>query len=415
MAHGAGDSQLLAGCRALLGNSQGPAQEAATIAFDNRLEPAERMTRLHALRENKAARIAERYFYARLEAGERERPEFLKLIVESRLEQRQFAQALTHVDKLLEQQADPQVLMWRAWCLYSLDRAPEALDVLRQIEENHAGDPWQKPAGELASRIRDLAPLLEEHAKLLAAALVQLRDDGPGLLELRAKVKGGNDLEYEVYGGYDAGREHIEASLAQSGTVILAYRVTAGSAQLYIQGEPAIQQFPGRGVIPIPRIGLVRSNDGRFQISSSVQFNTPFSGGEQQETAALLQSPWLTTPDGLAAMLKQLLPASGWCAGPVADDDSGRRLEWSRPRLDGPGLESVSIHIDQAGRIDALQADRLSEFRLRYGPADAFEIDPPAWPELPVEARDRMDPAVWFRVLASVMSLVSDQSRSAAP
>ena len=414
MAKGAGDSQLLVALRTLIGRGMGASKETAAIAFDRRLDGAERVTRLHNLRKNKGAKLAERYFHARLTAEERDEPQILKLTAENHLERRAFAEALPLVEKLSRQESDPQTLFWRAWCLAALNRKDEIPPVLAELDTNHAGNPWQELGAELPADLEQLDATLENHAAVLAAAVKHLRDDGPELFELRCELETSDGRQYELTAGFDAGRQYAEGLLSQQGETVMAGRVLQGTARLYIQGESAIQEFPAAGSVPaLPSLNLSRLEDGRFHLATAAA--QPGLAGLEQTRTALFESPWLSTPSGLVALLKSSL-AHGAVARPVVDeDDGGRTLVWVRPRIDRAEWQTLSIHIDRDGRIKAVRAEDTLELDLRHGPAGAFQLAQPDWPDVPVEPREKIDPATWLRMLAAAVSVFSNQTNGAQP
>ena len=413
MAHGAGDSQLLVGFRTWIGRGMGKSKETAAVAFDRSLDEAERVARLHELRENKGAKIAERYFHSRLTAEERDEPQILKLTAENQLERRAFAEALPVLEKLSGQESDPQVLFWRAWCLASLNRHDEIPPVLDELAAKHAGDPWQELGIELPKYLGQLDATLEDHAAVLLAAVDHVRDDGPDLFELRCKLESRDGRRYELTAGFDASRKYAEGLLTQQGETVLAGRVLQGTARLYVQGESAIQEFPAAGSLPaVPSLSLSRLEDGRFHLATVAA--APGLAGLEQTRTALFESPWLSTQTGLVALLKSFL-AHGAIAKPVVEEDAGgRTLVWVRPRIDRAEWRTFSIDIDGDGRIKAVRADK-TELDLRHGPAGSFELAELDWPDLPVESREKLDPATWLRMLASAVSVFSNQGGGGQP
>jgi hypothetical protein len=404
VAHGAGDAQLLAACRGALANASAESKQIAEIAFGSRSSDAQRIIDLHAVEDNATARVYEQHFYQRLPAAERHEPRMLRVAIEGRLAAARYNDALPLIEALLERESGAQPLFWRAWCLAATGREDQARPVLEEIASRHASSPWRESAHDLASRLESLDATLGEHATSLAATVVQLRDNEPQVAEIRATFETKDGRKLELYGAVETPRDHLEGVLLVDGTVVVAYRTSREGTRVFARGERQIVEYPGRGPVPAPQVSLTRGDDGQFRFAWSLPTG---GGGVQQAKTALFQSPFLTTTDGLRALLEHTLLAKGWFPAGVVEEDGARRLEWSRPEADEPGRNSVSIHIDREGRIDRLQSSDGQLVQLRYGPAGAFERTPPAWPDLPVVRQDKMDPAVFLRVLAAAMSLFS--------
>ena len=90
-----------------------------------------------------------------------------------------------------------------------------------------------------------------------------------------------------------------------------------------------------------------------------------------------------------------------------ADVEGGKRFVWARLDLFAGSWTQAEYEIDAANTVRAFKTDTLRLEKLHYGAKGSFELAPPAWPEGKVVEQEKMDAAVFMRLMGAVAGLLA--------
>ena len=93
------------------------------------------------------------------------------------------------------------------------------------------------------------------------------------------------------------------------------------------------------------------------------------------------------------------------CPAPVTTREGLTILLWQRPKEREAGLKRVECALTADSRLHSIESDGFACRNIRYGPAQEVQLAPPLWPELPVQQRREIDPALMMEMFMAVMRL----------
>ncbi|MBA3313808.1 MAG: hypothetical protein H0T47_11030 [Planctomycetaceae bacterium] len=199
-----------------------------------------------------------------------------------------------------------------------------------------------------------------------------------------------------------------EAVLRKGETWLAALRVEEDRTRLLLDGETSISVFGGQLPFNIPRPKLEID-----PISRKLDFAASFSSKPQAAVGSDAAS------DATTHLLRHLQPAmvrpllqdyvnKGWLPVATQSDDAETTFGWIEFSARTPAVKEWQVRIAKDHHLASVESPQFSLRTLKYGPAGAFEVTPPAWPELPVVEHEKFEPSVMFRAMAALTKLWSD-------
>ncbi len=367
------------------------------VCFDSSLDT---LARIQAIEETLPADPVSIYlqmvYMTALTAEQQASGSILEIRSRHRIGQHRFTEALPILDQLLTVDDQSQYRFWAGWCQATGGNTAEAQATLKAIK--HA--PWRGPAQRLVKQLRQLPTHLAEHGEVFMAMLEDLRTDLDGFeMLVQGELPDGLPFDLYVAVGPD---QSVYLHLTENGRVKVSYRSNAKTTKVFLDRHA--RQYATQGAIPIPRINIVQdAKTGRFffQFGISAQ---PYDQLKPAITAAL-NSPWLTTPDGLSQWLVGMIQKGSFPAA-IEQTPQGMRLKWITPQLDQPQFDQRQFIVDESGKLLSMVGSGMSITRLQYGPVKTLTLDPPNMPRASYvkadDANDTLRMAAFNRILKTV-------------
>jgi hypothetical protein len=382
------------------------------LLLDEEVSNLAKLRRLHDLLEAEDSADVEFYidFYAsRLTKEERSSPEVLKILTERAVWGSGGQQALALLDTLPKtERSDPKYLVLRAKLLWAEGRSEDALADLMKAGQGEGV--WAETATGFADGVRGWNERREALVQTILAVSKSFTKGTRGLdaeITFFKKEKDEKAMNFSAYLGLIPDENLLQVQVLEGEKTKFAYRTDADSSALYLSGWEKVMSFATSGPVPAPNFSLRRAEDGQFLLEGGATI-APSLEAAKRSGVGLLDSPYLSTPLGLNALLQYaVLRKGGWIEKTRQEGKvtffSLRTLQRFNPR----GLR-ITIGVDEAGALRSILVNKLDGStrvevaKIRYG-GEAFSLRPATWPDLPVEERKQFD----FSVIANVMSTIA--------
>lgn len=376
-----------------------------SILSDDSAAPRDKIIRLHA-QENPVP-LLEAYSLETLSASDRGHPAVRRILIQNAIADRDFEQALQALDALPETDRNtPQMLFWKARVLLALDQGSRAADILAELAAQHPESPWTPVAGRYREGIDRMALLKKDNADAIRKAINRLKTDIDFFeagAHFRTAADDGTPVRHLIYVGLLPAENFLEFSWHKNQAMVLGYRTAKSQSSLYLSGRRQIYAYDQPAVVPVPLVSLTKAEDGSFVFQAGLEFSPSVQQAGSQ-IADLFNSPYLSTTDGIAALLAHTISRLGWVPAAPQTQNGATTYIWLAPDLDIPRLERITYTLSTDDRITSIAGKNFRIAPLRYGSAASSGLTPPAWPDLPRQRSDRFDAAVWFEFMGAVMS-----------
>jgi len=376
-----------------------------SILSDDNAAPKDKIIRLHA--QENAVPLLTAYSLETLSASDRGHPAVRRILIRNAIEDSEFEQALQALDALPEtDRSTPQMLFWKARILLALDQGGRAADILAELAARHPESPWTPVAGRYRKGIDRMDSFKKDNADAILKAIKRLKTD-IGFFEagahLRTAADDGTSVRHLIYVGLLPGENYLEFSWHKNQAMVLGYRTAKSQSSLYFSGRRQIYTYDQPAVVPVPLVSLTKAENGSFVFQAGLEFSASVQQAGSR-IADLFNSPYLSTTDGIAALLAHTISRLGWVPAAPQTQNGATTFIWLAPDLDAPRLERISYTLSADDRITSIAGEHFRIAPLRYGPAASRELAPPAWPDLPRRRSARFDGAVWFEFMGAVMT-----------
>lgn len=375
------------------------------ILSDHNAAPIDRIIRLQA--QENAVPLLIAYSLQTLPAPDRGHPAVRRILIQNAIKDREFEQALQALDALPETHRNtPQMLFWKARVLLALDQGNRAADILAELAARHPESPWTPVAGRYREGIEHMALLKKDNADAIRKAINRLKTDIDFFeagAHFRTAADDGTPVRHWIYVGLLPAENFLEFSWHKNQAMVLGYRTAKSQSSLYFSGRRQIYAYDQPAVVPVPLVSLTKAEDGSFVFQAALEFS-PSVQQAGSRIADLFNSPYLSTTDGIAALLAHTISRLGWVPAAPQTQNGATTYIWLAPDLDIPRLERITYTLSTDDRITSIAGENFRIAPLRYGSAASSGLTPPAWPDLPQQRSDRFDAAVWFEFMGAVMS-----------
>jgi tetratricopeptide (TPR) repeat protein len=380
------------------------------ILLDKESQLAQKVLMLHG--KGSDADFLEQFYISRLSASEKKRPEIARILAENAINAREYEAALALIESISDEfKNDSQVLFWQAWTLFALHKDGQALKVLDQIVTNHPESKWATTAGVYAEGIR----YFSEYQKANSEELLEISrvlKEGIGVLEANAEYLDDADSKnvrtYVAYVGIVPDENRLEFCLHKGNNLFLAYRTTASNSAIYLEGEPRTLVFKKPAPIPVPSISLSRADNGKFFFQAGLAMESLVKeAGAKAST--LLDSPYLSTPEGITALLEYLARHHGWVPSKPVTAKKGTTFVWHIPSTDSPDTKLLDYHVSADHRITNLNYGNFCLKSLTYSTKNAYPLKPPSWPKRPVNENGEFDFSAMIKLVGAIADIRKPQ------
>ena len=371
----------------------------------------ETIERLHALGDNRTARIAERFLLGELPEATRALPALRKIEATNCIARDKLDEAAAVLDQDWAGPADAEWLWCRALCHARQGQRDLALTALESLEvlERERADSVLGEAGRALSR--SLRANQHETQILARHLLTTIKEmEGGDWRLFEAEVGINNPRTHRpvnVYFALDLAADLLEVHLGDERRPVFAYRCDAGGTRVFVSGEPAISHFRQR-MSPQPTVSL-RNGPNGFKLLWNLNFGDTLRT-VPQANKAFFDTVAHAGATGIAQAMGHV-HRMGWFLESVAEKEGELSIRAMRLGIDPLQIERCELQISPAERTLAFRSRLVESTRLRHGPAAAFELTPPAWPDLPVVEKESAD----ISIIAHALSAMGELFSSSAP
>ncbi|MBO94961.1 MAG: hypothetical protein CMI32_08725 [Opitutales bacterium] len=392
-------------------------EPALGVLLDEELSNLAKLRRLHVLLE--AEELVDLEFYldfhaAALTEEERSGPEVAEILTERAVWGDGGQQALALLDTLPKTiRSDPKYLVLRAKVLWGGERGEDALTDLAKAAEGKGA--WAETATGFADGVRGWNERRPVLVGAILAAAKSFSGETTGLdaeITFFKKEEDGKNLNYSAYIGIIPDKNLLQVHVREGENTKFAYRTDAKSSGLYLSGWKKVMRFATSGPVPAPNFTLQREEGGGFNLQGGATIAASLDAAKRSG-AGLLDSPYLSTPLGLNALLENTVRRKGGWIEASRKEGKVTLLSVRTLQRFNPKGTRFTVGVDANGALQLIRmvkldgSTRVEIGKIRYGD-DSFELRPVVWPDLPVEDREQFD----FSVIAQVMSAIGQAFES---
>lgn len=414
-----------------------PAPALAAI-IDNEERPvAERILEIERLRAKAVAgtcNLYQEYLSTRLSDVERDSPGILAIRVERALDNWNFREAISSLERLDREAPTTRRQFLRAWGMYHIGRDADAKRALTELAERAvpapppvakgetpktatpvassrtteakvtpATDGWRRLAGESLARFDRQRELREEFVKSQSVPLDRLRENTTAPLLLTIVTRPSKKPGHTMHLLYDAGARKMTLAAHSEGKCVVAYGSSTRDARLYLGGDATVSTWNTPGQFPTATI-VFGWGPGGATSNVNWQIN-PDPNKLASDLTTILGQPMLSNGDLFSRLCGGFL-AGGLLAPPVDDADGSRSWTLAYPRLRAPEWDRREWNVSATG----------DEWRY-VGPNVTVALHqkpvtlPPElteWTRLPVAEARADDVQQSMRMMSVFMSLMTE-------
>jgi len=371
---------------------------------DDKLSMSQKVARLHNMRKQGDAKFLKRALLGQLSKDEKKKPDIVRTVVENAIGMRKYEDALSFGAAMPPAMRDePQVMFWKAWTLFGLEKDAPAIEQLAELRKAHPKSEWASIAETYVDGIGHFGRRQKASADAILAVTRKARQ-GIGVFEARFTHKKENDDgETEVlnaYLGMVPGDDRFEMALHRNGRMSLGYHTSRTKAAFLVRSEAKTLKYTEPGPIPTPIVEVNRSPEGGFHVGAGLGMSTSMESAGRKASSAI-RSPYLSTPEGLQELLDYTTRRQGWVPAEPVEKDGVTSYVWLIPATETPKLERLEFRVSG----NSLVYVEFDTFRLdsaRYERKKSFDLAPPEWPKREAEMKDEFEPGTMFRLLGAV-------------
>ena len=78
---------------------------------------------------------------------------------------------------------------------------------------------------------------------------------------------------------------------------------------------------------------------------------------------------------------------------------------WHIPSVKSNALKQLEYRVSADNTFTYLKFAHVTVDDIKYGPKASLKLNPPAWPDCPIENNDKFDFAVMMKLMSSAMSI----------
>jgi hypothetical protein len=124
-----------------------------------------------------------------------------------------------------------------------------------------------------------------------------------------------------------------------------------------------------------------------------------------EKSSTLLDSPYLSTPEGIATLLAHMTRRRGWVPSKPVTRNGGTSFLWHIPSTDSPDIKLLEYHVSADHRITYAKWGNFCVESLEYGPKNSFQLNPPSWPQRPINERAAFDPSAMMKLMGAILAI----------
>lgn len=380
------------------------------IYFDKELSATEKIVRLHGKGDD--ADFLEQLYLSRVSEEEKKQPDIIKILADNAIRSQEYQEAQLLIESMpKELHEDPQILFWKGWTLFSLEKDQQALNALAEITEKHQESEWATAAKEYAKGIRNYSEYQNANAEAILA-MSKVIKAGIGMLQMNVNYVRGEETakshNYRAYVGIVPGENRLEASLYKDNNLFFGYRTTARNSAIYLKSEPKILAFRKQGPIPAPSLSLAREDNGTFTFEAGFAMESSMEGAGAK-SSTLFNSPYLSTPEGVQTLLNYMTKRWGCVPNEPVTKNGITTFVWNIPSTDSPDIKQVEYRVSVTDVLTCVRYDKVGIADIKYGPEKSFQLDTPAWPKRPIEENEEFDFAAMMKLIGFAMEILKTE------
>ena len=362
--------------------------------------------------KNEVAQAIQRSLFQRMQGRERT-PEIIAVQVENLTFAGCGEDALALLEVIPTEKQDARVRYWKALALASVGKHEDAVAALEPAANDVAENEWVVGAAKLCPLLKAQPAAVEELPAVLLSVLEQLRRSPPTVLEFVLRSGENEKIRQEFYAAYHSKQSLVEFVYRRADEVKFAYRSEGTSARLFAPDAQVIREFSGGRMRPDFRWNMRESPTGMMDFSFGFNLTS-----EARDGLGDLLDPLRTHPvtQDETSLLRLLAGNTGrTILTPVETRDGEKRFSVLTQERGSPNLSPLHVRV-AGGKLIGVTGDDFAVERLRYGAAGEFALEPPAWPDLPVETKahsDAGDIGLILSAAAKVLELWSEEPEAA--
>jgi hypothetical protein len=359
------------------------------------LSAAEKLVQAQEFNDMSTGRAIQRGWFVELWQKEELGPPEYRIQAENMLYEQNWSYALHWLDKIPPETRDSQATFWRGWSLATLGRLDEGKKELEQlVASQKTPDEWTTTAAELAKALEGQKELNEEFTKHLKAIQTQWKQQLPEVVEVRFTVagEGKEGAEWtdaiDGYVGLDTTHDHFELFVKKNERVMVAFRAKGDTCSHIESRGSSILTYTSGAMIPFFSSRITEL--GAEKINFNFNFNMkPNRTGLMGESLKALLAPALQSDDEWVTRMMTHVNRQGQFLLPRRSEQLDE-FAWLAPQVDKPTSDRFVLRSNDQ-QIESVTFDKLKVEVVQMGAADRMKLSPPAWPDLPVVNKEKIE------------------------
>ncbi len=397
-------------CQEKLKKAKDQPAQIAKILFADDKDAKAQLIELQAIEDNKLARKFQQCLYSGLSEEDRQSPQVLTMMAENMLALTAFEEALPLVERLTAKDPQPRFLFWKAWSLAALGRVEQARQVVDAMTKQAPKDEWTRAAGQLDQSLVGFSENLQQNVNALHEVVSALHQSRLELIEIKAAFKPQDAAPITCHVGLDTATQSLLAVISRNEQFLAGYRSDSERSYAGVVGDSSIQGFRQGGGLPDFLFQLALTPGGKnWSLNCRSQKSTA-AGPLATLRHSLAKCRYLSTKEGLEEILSMLIHA-GVFPLPAREEKGQQVFEWLMPRVNEPGIDTLSMRIAADHQRLFLKGKQLVFGDIRFGKTGDFALSSPLWPELPVSWHGELDNSTFFRLGGAVAKFLEEESK----
>lgn len=351
-------------------------------------------------------RIPLRALLQRCTAEECERPEVLKVGIDTAWTNGELSLARMRASKLVQAEPNDQHQFALAYMSLVDNDVAAASAALQQILSHGPESPWHEPALQLAA-LTQQERRFESQIDQLPMLLKELIAQGYEVSEGRFQFLLNSQVKITGYLGIDLEKHHWEFEVYRNGLPQILYKTTADDSRYFLNGDMVITSVDKQGLVPCGGLDLSQDSTGQFHFKFFPKFVLA-SEAKSSDLIKLLTQVADQSPNALTESMRRLIFASHSVAGGIKNLESGVEFSWITFEPFQTVCRTTRIIVNSQQGTLKLNTSDGTEVSLTLGKSQKQKLAPPPWPTLTEVTRPDHDPSFIFRTIALMVQMFQD-------
>lgn len=399
-----------------------PVKSGMDLCRPSDLTPIDRATGLHRLLQSlpptqqqpQCLKDAERFWMTRLTPADRQQPDLMAILIEQKLSEDQFEQALIELNQLLVLKQEPKWLFWHGWCLANVRQFDASIEAFEKLKNQFPADPWSRTASELIPLVREIDLAITEQVEVVQEVITDLKSEHFEQLQVHA-IYQPQGKSFELAASADSVQESIDAFVLHGGQPLVGYQATMKNYKLFVKDQSEVIQINKPGSFPDLVLGMQLNPNGFAYNFNLNMHSTPEAARSWRKSVLdLLNHPLLANKEAVQVVLRWSASKNGI---PVRVRDVGdrRSLVWLTPEINRPQLQRFEFEWAPPAQHEFTIRSADFSIEAKYGKSGTLKPQVTPWEHLPVIQKQTLDVSLLMQAMSTAALIFNPEPVTQQP